>query len=119
MTADTLTTVEACLPFWAKAAQPVDLPEGVEVLEVPETMFAGIILEGAETGYPQILSGYDTVADWIVAHGFAFAGPAYEIYRRWCGTFGHPDNRLEVGWPIDEAPDAGPTAGPTPTPTAD
>ncbi|WP_441246771.1 MerR family transcriptional regulator [Kitasatospora sp. McL0602] len=95
------TRVEACLPFRADAAQPADLPEQMYVLDVAETTFAGIVTEGAESAYPQLFTAYDAVADWIAAHGFGFAGPAYEIYHRWCGEQGHPDNRLEIGWPVD------------------
>ncbi|GAA2157114.1 MerR family transcriptional regulator [Kitasatospora kazusensis] len=103
LTDEGTTLVEACLPFRADAAQPGDLPEPMYVLDVAETMFAGVVLQGAESGYPQILAAYDAVADWIAAHGFDFAGPAYETYQQWCGEQGHADNTLEIGWPIDGA----------------
>ncbi|WP_234318357.1 hypothetical protein [Streptomyces sp. NRRL S-244] len=66
------TLVEACLPFWADAAQPNELPERM------------------------------SVADWISAHGFAFAGPVRLVYRRWTGTPDDPGNRFEIAWPIGE-----------------
>ncbi|MEU1226248.1 MerR family transcriptional regulator [Streptomyces sp. NPDC005828] len=102
------TLVEACLPFWEDGAQPTDLPEGMSVRELPESTLACTRVEGAAAAFPQILGAYDAVADWITEHGFAFAGPARMVYRRWTGTPDHPDNRLEIAWPIDEPADDGP-----------
>lgn len=94
--------VEACLPFWENGAQPGDLPEGMSVRELRETMLACTEVEGAAAGFPRILGAYDAVAGWITEHGFAFAGPVRMVYRRWTGTPEAPDNRLEIAWPIDE-----------------
>ncbi|MGW5776510.1 MerR family transcriptional regulator [Streptomyces sp. NPDC003863] len=102
------TLVEACLPFWEDGAQPTDLPEGMSVRELPESTLACTQVEGAAAAFPQILGAYDAVAGWITEHGFAFAGPARMVYRRWTGTPDHPDNRLEIAWPIDEPAGDGP-----------
>ncbi|MFE4620313.1 MerR family transcriptional regulator [Streptomyces sp. NPDC056747] len=99
------TLVEACLPFWEDGAQPTHLPEGMTVRELPETILACTEVEGAAASFPQILGAYDSVADWITEHGFAFAGPVRMVYRRWTGTPDAPDNRLEIAWPIDEPAD--------------
>ncbi|MDK9501488.1 MerR family transcriptional regulator [Streptomyces katrae] len=99
------TLVEACLPFWEGGAQPVDLPEGMTVRELPETTLACTEAEGAAAAFPRILGAYDAVADWISAHGFVFAGPVRMVYRRWTGTPDAPDNRVEIAWPIDEPTD--------------
>lgn len=96
------TLVEACLPFWEDGAQPADLPEGMTVRELPESTLACTEVEGAAATFPQVLGVYDAVAEWITGHGFAFAGPVRMVYRRWTGTPDHPDNRLEIAWPIDE-----------------
>ncbi|MFH8712684.1 MerR family transcriptional regulator [Streptomyces zaomyceticus] len=96
------TLVEACLPFWEDGAQPTDLPEGMIVRELPESTLACTEVEGAAAAFPQILGAYDAVANWITEHGFAFAGPARMIHRRWTGTPDAPGNRLEIAWPIDE-----------------
>ncbi|MFD5620683.1 MerR family transcriptional regulator [Streptomyces yangpuensis] len=103
---ETETLVEACLPFWEDGAQPADLPEGMSVRDLPENTLACTEVEGAAAAFPQILGAYDAVADWITEHGFSFAGPARMVYRRWTGTPDHPDNRLEIAWPIDEATDS-------------
>ncbi|WP_037606234.1 MerR family transcriptional regulator [Streptacidiphilus rugosus] len=100
------TLVEACLPFWTKGAQPTDLPEGMTVRELPESTLACTEVEGAAAGFPQILGAYDTVANWIAEHGFAFAGPVRMIYRRWTGIPDDPNTRMEIAWPIDEPTDS-------------
>ncbi|EFL16490.1 predicted protein [Streptomyces sp. C] len=99
------TLVEACLPFWEGGAQPADLPDGMTVRELPETALACTEAEGAAAAFPGILDAYDAVADWISAHGFAFAGPVRMVYRRWTGTPDAPDNRVEIAWPIGEPAD--------------
>ncbi|KJY33958.1 MerR family transcriptional regulator [Streptomyces sp. NRRL S-495] len=104
------TLVEACLPFRPDGAQPVDLPEGMTVCELPANTLACTEVEGEAAEFPRILGGYDAVADWITGHGFAFAGPVRLVYRRWTGTPDHPDNRLEIAWPFDEPAD-GPADG--------
>ncbi|MFG3041397.1 MerR family transcriptional regulator [Streptomyces sp. NPDC048330] len=99
---DNETLVEACLPFWEKGAQPTDLPDDMTVRDLPETTLACTEVNGPSAAFPQILGAYDAVADWITRHGFTFAGPARMVYRRWTGTPDHPDNHLEIAWPIEE-----------------
>ncbi|WP_327681745.1 MerR family transcriptional regulator [Kitasatospora sp. NBC_00458] len=99
--------VEACLPFAASGAQPGELPEGMYVLDVPAGSYASTVVEGEAAAFPQVLTAYDAVASWITEHGFVFAGPSQETFRRWMGTPGHPDNRLEIAWPIAEPAPAG------------
>ncbi|WP_253803952.1 GyrI-like domain-containing protein [Kitasatospora paracochleata] len=102
VTQEDASPVEACLPFAAAAAQPGDLPDGMVVLDLPGTLYASTVVDGAAAAFPDILAAYDAVASWITTHAFDFAGPVHEIYRRWCGEPGHPDNRLEIAWPITE-----------------
>ncbi|MFF2041016.1 MerR family transcriptional regulator [Kitasatospora sp. NPDC058170] len=103
VTEDSASEVEACLPFSATAAQPGELPEGMYLLDIPEALFASTVVDGPAAAFPQIQSAYDAVAAWVAEHGFTFAGPVQEIYRRWCGSPGHPENSLEIAWPIQPA----------------
>ncbi len=94
--------VDACLPYWLGGAEPRDLPHDVVAQRHPAGRFAGLRVHGAESAFPAIMTAYDVVAEWITAHGFEFDGPPEEIYQRWCGKEGHPDNILEVGWWITD-----------------
>lgn len=104
MTEDTATEVEACLPYEPGAALPGEPAEGVHLVHQEETSFVSTVVEGEDAAYPRIMSAYDAVAAWITAHGFDFDGPAQEIYHRWSGTPGHPQNRLEIGWAVRDTP---------------
>ncbi|MGW2996301.1 MerR family transcriptional regulator, partial [Streptomyces sp. NPDC001193] len=99
---DRLAVQRSLLPFWADAAQPTGLPAGMSVRDLPENTFACTEVSGPAAGFPAILIAYDAVADWIGAHGFAFAGPVRLVYRRWTGTPDDPGNRFEIAWPIEE-----------------
>ncbi|MFD3996211.1 MerR family transcriptional regulator [Streptomyces sp. NPDC058583] len=96
------TLVEACLPFWESGAQPGELGEGMSVRDDPECTYACTVVEGEATAFPAILTAYDTVANWIAEHGFTFAGPVRSTFLRWMGTPDHPDNRLEIAWPVTD-----------------
>ncbi|WP_327292894.1 hypothetical protein [Streptomyces sp. NBC_01198] len=102
MTEDSPTEVEACLPYAPDATPPGEPAEGIHLVQLDETPFASTVVEGDDAAYPRIQSAYDAVAAWISAHGFAFDGPAQEIYHRWCGAPGHPGNRLEIGWAVHD-----------------
>ena len=41
-----------------------------------------VTISRAELEYPQILSAFDAVADWITRAGLSQAGPPREVYRR-------------------------------------
>ncbi|MCX5227792.1 MerR family transcriptional regulator [Streptomyces sp. NPDC006553] len=101
------TLVEACLPFWESGAQPGELGEGMSVRDVPECTYACTVVEGEATAFPAVLAAYDAVANWVVEHGFTFSGPVRSTFLRWTGTADHPDNRLEIAWPVTD-PSAGP-----------
>ncbi|MFI8963939.1 MerR family transcriptional regulator [Streptomyces sp. NPDC053493] len=97
------TQVEACLPFWADGAQPGDdLPEGTYVRDLPAGGLARTEVAGESARFPEILTAYDAVAEWVTRHGFAFAGPVRLTYLRWTGTPDHPDNRMEIAWPFED-----------------
>ncbi|MFE5660367.1 MerR family transcriptional regulator [Streptomyces sp. NPDC056517] len=96
------TLVEACLPFWESGAQPGELGEGMSVRDDPECTYACMVVEGGATAFPAVLTAYDTVANWIAEHGFAFAGPVRATFLRWTGAPDHPDNRLEIAWPVTD-----------------
>ena len=70
--------VEVCVP----AAGPVSARSAAAQL-VAAHLEAYLTITRAELEFPQILSGYDAVADWISGAGMTPAGPPREVYR--CG----------------------------------
>lgn len=100
LTEDAATEVEACLPYAPGATAPGEPAEGIHLVHQQEAPFVSTVVEGDDAAFPRILSAYDAVAAWISVHGFAFDGPAQEIYLRWCGAPGHPGNRIEIGWAV-------------------
>ncbi|AUG80558.1 MerR family transcriptional regulator [Kitasatospora sp. MMS16-BH015] len=103
VTEEHASLVEFCLPIAATAAKPGELPEGIELLELPAATYVSTVVEGEAAAFPTILGAYDAVAAWISEHSFGFAGPVEEIYLHWGGEPGHPDNRLEIAWPVTGA----------------
>lgn len=98
--------IEACLPFAGDAAQPGELLDGMYRLDELAGPRVSAVVTGSDAEPPRIMRAYDAVAEWIVRHGFDFAGPATETFLRWLGQPGHPQNRLEVGWAVRTEPDA-------------
>jgi hypothetical protein len=68
--------VEVCAP----AAHPDGLPPGLPVRTEAAHREAYMPITRAQFEYPQILSAYDAVADWIATAGLAQAGPPREVY---------------------------------------
>lgn len=68
--------VEVCAPL----ARPDAVPRGMAVRAEAGHRQAYTTISRAQFGYPQILSAYDTVADWISSAGLAQAGPPREVY---------------------------------------
>jgi DNA-binding transcriptional MerR regulator len=70
--------VEVCAPL---ASAVLDgLPPGMAVRAEPAHREAYVTITRAQLEYPQILSAYDAVADWISSAGLAPAGPPREVY---------------------------------------
>jgi len=70
---------EVCTPVsWSMARLPPDAAARGE----PAHREAYITITRAQLEFPQILSAYDAVADWIGSAGLAQAGPPREVYPR-------------------------------------
>jgi hypothetical protein len=70
--------VEACTPV----APTTDLPAHVAARREPAHRQAYVTISRAQLEFPQILSAYDAVADWVSSAGLAHAGPPREVYLR-------------------------------------
>ncbi|HEY3607004.1 MAG TPA: MerR family transcriptional regulator [Pseudonocardiaceae bacterium] len=68
--------VEVCAPL----ARPDAVPPGTAVRHEAAHREAYVTITRAQLEYPQILSAYDAVADWISSAGLAQAGPPRESY---------------------------------------
>jgi DNA-binding transcriptional MerR regulator len=71
--------VEACAPI-PLDTPPADLP--VPARPEPAHREAYVTITKAQLEFPQILSAYDAVADWVSSSGLAYAGPPREVYLR-------------------------------------
>ena len=94
------TEIQACLPFTPSGARPRYLPDDVEIVEIPPGQMATVRVRGSAARFPAVLDANAAAWDWIHDQGLESTGPAYEIYRNWVGELGHPDNILEVGFPV-------------------
>lgn len=68
--------VEVCAPL----ARPDAAPSGMAIRAEAAHRQACTTITRAQFEYPQILSAYDAVADWISSAGLAQAGPPREVY---------------------------------------
>jgi DNA-binding transcriptional MerR regulator len=68
--------VEVCAPL----ARPDAVPRGMAVRAEAAHRQAYTTITRAQFEYPQILSAYDAVAEWISSAGLARAGPPREAY---------------------------------------
>jgi hypothetical protein len=68
--------VEVCAPV----ARPDAVPSGMAIRAEAAHRQAYATITRAQFEYPQILSAYDAVADWISSAGLARAGPPREVY---------------------------------------
>ncbi|OII63748.1 MerR family transcriptional regulator [Streptomyces sp. CC77] len=88
--------VEVCVPV--APGRAADAPAAART--EPAHREAYTTLTRAQAGYPQILSAYDAVYQWLAAHGRRESGPAREVY------FGHwaqaaPDEQIcDVAVPL-------------------
>lgn len=76
VTEDSDGPVEICLPVDVDAAAKAGLTTRVE----PAHRQAYVRLTKSQTGYPQILSAYDAVLDWVDQQGRRYAAPPREMY---------------------------------------
>jgi hypothetical protein len=71
--------VEACAPI-PPDTPPADL--SMPARREPAHREAYVTITKAQLEFPQILSAYDAVADWVSSAGLAYAGPPREVYLR-------------------------------------
>ncbi|MGD0609331.1 MAG: MerR family transcriptional regulator [Streptosporangiaceae bacterium] len=70
--------VEVCAPL----AHPDAVPRGMALRAEAAHRQAYTVITRAQFEYPQILSAFDAVADWISSAGLARAAPPREVYRQ-------------------------------------
>jgi DNA-binding transcriptional MerR regulator len=73
--------VEACAPIPLNTLA-ADAPAQVPARREPAHREAYVTITKAQLEFPQILSAYDAVAEWVSSSGLAYAGPPREVYLR-------------------------------------
>ena len=88
--------VEACVPVAAPA------PDGHPVRTEQAHRVAYVTITRAQLEFPQILSAFDAVADWIAPAGLCQAGPPREIYPRGVdvGAAAPGDPVCQIAFPV-------------------
>ena len=86
--------VEVCAPVGARIGEARDEPARRE---------AYVAISRAQLEFPQILSAYDAVADWIGSAGLTQAGPPREVYPRGIdiATAAPGDLVCQIAFPVD------------------
>jgi DNA-binding transcriptional MerR regulator len=87
--------VEVCLPVDAK----VDTSAPVAMRPEPAHREAYTRITKAQVEYPQILSAYDAVSQWLVANGLT-AGPPREVYFADFQAAAPTDEVCDIAFPI-------------------
>ena len=88
--------VEVCVPI---DNLPAD-PPGVAVRHEPAHREAYVRLRKAQVEFPQILSAYDAVVEWLRANGMEVGGPPREIYFTDFMAAGPEDEVCDVAYPL-------------------
>jgi DNA-binding transcriptional MerR regulator len=90
--------VEVCIPVSADASDSED----VAVRRDPAHHEAYVRITKAQVGFPQILSAYDAVTDWIRSHGLTVddCSPR-EIYFADWDAAGADDEVCDIAYPVD------------------
>jgi DNA-binding transcriptional MerR regulator len=87
---------EACVPIDFARQEPAQTGTRRE----PAHREAYVRLRKAQVQFPQILSAYDGVANWINANGLEVAGPPREVYFADFAASGPSDEVCDVAFPI-------------------
>lgn len=87
--------VEACVPI--RADEP---PSGIAARVEPAHREAYVRLTKAQVAFPQILSAYDAVAQWIKENGFAIHDAPREVYFADFEAAGPDDAVCDVAFPM-------------------
>lgn len=87
--------VESCVPVAVDAP-----PSGVAARVEPAHREAYVRLRKAQVVFPQVLSAYDAVAEWIKENGFTIADSPREVYfADWAGA-GPDDEVCDIAFPM-------------------
>jgi DNA-binding transcriptional MerR regulator len=91
--------VEVCIPVAAEQAESKD----VAMRREPAHHEAYVRITKAQVGFPQILSAYDAVTDWIRTHGLTVEDCApREIYFADWDAAGPDDEVCDIAYPVPE-----------------
>ena len=85
--------VEVCVPIGGA-------PAGVATRTEPAHREAYVRLTKAKVEYPQVLSAFDAVAQWIGAHGLTSTGAPREVYLTDFCAAGPADEVCDVAFPV-------------------
>ena len=88
--------VEVCIPVGLE--QPVS--EATAMRREPAHNEAYVRITKAQVEYPQILSAYDAVAQWITAQGRSVTGSPREVYFTDWDAAGPNDEVCDVAFPV-------------------
>ncbi|WP_255743867.1 MerR family transcriptional regulator [Streptacidiphilus sp. ASG 303] len=96
VTEDGAGPVEVCVPV----AGGRTVPAGTASRREPAHREAYTRLVKAQVAYPQVLSAYDAVAQWIAAGGRRRTGPGREVYFADWAAAGPDDAVCDVAFPV-------------------
>ncbi|MAG35344.1 MAG: AraC family transcriptional regulator [Dehalococcoidia bacterium] len=88
--------VEACIPV----ERPVAADGRIRVRELDGGPVAYTAITRPLLSFPEILSAYEAVHDWIGEHGHKTAGPPREVYTANAKTAAPGTPVCEITWPI-------------------
>lgn len=87
--------VEICVPIGAMPELPVD-----GIRNEPAHREAYLRLRKAQVEYPQILSAFDAVAEWVGQRELAVTGPPREVYFNDFQSAAPTDDVCDVAFPV-------------------
>ena len=86
------------MAVWAELTGQFDPPEGFAVVEQPAQLVARATLYGS---YEQTGTVCQAIGTWIAEHGYALAGPMFNVYVVGPGQDPNPDNWVtEINYPV-------------------
>ena len=88
--------VEVCAPISADQPAPPSVPTRIE----PAHREAYTRIRKTQVEYPQILSAYDAVDQWISQHGKTMTGSPREVYFNDFMNAGPDDEVVDIAFPI-------------------
>jgi DNA-binding transcriptional MerR regulator len=91
--------VEVCVPVKARQEASTD----AAVRQEPAHHEAYVRLRKAQVAFPQILSAYDAVSQWISAKRLSVAGSPREVYFTDFGSAAPTDEVCDVAFPVRSA----------------